>query len=263
MQRTRQQPAPLGGRIRRFFTGEYGPELGPENHEVISDGAPPPPRPPRPASSAGPLIDMRPISPPDLAMVYLKVQRLEAGVELVAETLKKAYGQLAGSIDALGERVGQPVEASDVRRSITDAMAPLDSAVGRLAETTEGFPLIVAAATDRLAERIDTARLEIEQNVLSLITRPWDGSLELDGAFAGMDQAVSALPTAVPEEDPPAVSPPEIRVVAPASRSFRVDRESGPTLPATPFDVEPVEQWAEPEPPDAEANSIWGAEQPN
>jgi hypothetical protein len=237
MQRTRQQPAPLGGRIRRFFTGEYGPELGPENHEVILEVEAPPPPPPRPrrAPAGGPMIDMRPISPPDLATVYLKVQRLEAGIGLIAETLKKVYGQLAGSIESLGEQVGQPIEAGEVRRIITDAMAPLDTAVARLAETTDGIPLIVAAATDRLAERIETARVELEHNVLSLLARPWDGGLELDGAFAGMDRAVSTLPTVVPEEEP------------------------GPSLPVIPFDMERVEQWAESEPSDPRATSIWEA----
>jgi hypothetical protein len=240
MQRATQQAGPpRNGRIWRFLTGDPDGEFA--SYEAV-DLEPDEVEPEMPDR----LVDVRAVSQPDLDIVYLKVQRLETGIQLISEALKKVYGNLARSIEELKEVTGGPGD-DRVERIVADAVEPLSEAVERIAGTTEELPLIIAAATDRLHHRIQTAWGHIEGNVIALMARPWDGSLELDGEFDAMNRSLRGLPNHAPIAHDPNPSSP-----------FRVVRSEESALPATPFDVEPVEHWAE-EDAEGSGDEIWGS----
>jgi len=114
------------------------------------------------------VIDIRPITPPDIETVYVKVQRLETGVRLVADTMKRAYVELADSLETIRQRLDRLASASDIRRYIEEAVEPLNQTVLEIVESSEGLPIILTTAADRMVEQIREARLEIEQRLSKL-----------------------------------------------------------------------------------------------
>jgi hypothetical protein len=180
MQTTPQNAATHGGRIRRFFLGEPdddpGPTLDLEHSPRGSNGGDP---------QANRVVDVRPVTAPDIGTVYLKVQRLEAGMRVIADTLKRSHMDLRRTMESLRDMlVAEPgarppvltssLSPQEVKRVVEEATQPLESALNGLAETMHGVPLVVSSAADRLAAMIETARADIEANVIALLAKPWN-----------------------------------------------------------------------------------------
>jgi hypothetical protein len=146
MQQTSQHPPPSrAGLLRRILLGEPDP---------------PPPPPPPPAPSHDPpdsqIFDARPITPPDMSLVYFRLERVEAGVKLIAETMKRAHSEVLAALrEVREEETGLSGPARDeIDALVRDALYPLRADLDEVLESVNGFPHILAAATDDLAERL-------------------------------------------------------------------------------------------------------------
>jgi hypothetical protein len=143
MQQTTQHPVPARtGLFRRILLGEPDP--------------PPPPPPPPIGPPGSQIFDARPITEPDMSLVYFRLERVEAGVKLIAETMKRACGEILTAIgEVRDEETGLAGPARDeIDALIREAVYPLRADLDELLETVNTFPHVLAAATDDLTERL-------------------------------------------------------------------------------------------------------------
>ena len=146
MQQTTQNPPPArAGLLKRILLGEPDPP-------------PPPPPPPMPGQETpgSQIFDARPITPPDMSLVYFRLERVEAGVKLIAETMKRAYSEVLAAIrEVREEETGLSGPARDeIDALVREALYPIRADVDELLESVNGFPHVLAAAADDLAERL-------------------------------------------------------------------------------------------------------------
>ena len=108
-------------------------------------------------------IDLR--SPPgDIAEAGRRIERLELGMQLIVETMKRSYGKLTAAIDQLAASTPIGLTALDVEHAVGEALRPLATSLDEVAETLRTFPYLVAAAADHVTERMEAARaLMVEQ----------------------------------------------------------------------------------------------------
>ena len=146
MQTTDQQAPPRTGLFRRILFGDAGPETP----VATSPDAP----------TSREVIDIRPITPPDLGVVYFRLERIEGqmermqdGLRLIAQTMKRACGELKVAME--GGHPGTTPE--DVERIVGAALQPLKASLQHLSGTVQAFPHLVAAAATDLSDRIDAA----------------------------------------------------------------------------------------------------------
>jgi hypothetical protein len=140
MQTAERRPT-RAGVIRRFLAGDGDGEVSEERLVPAT----------RPSVSrlAEDVIDLRPFDEPDLQLLHLRLDRLEAGVRLVAETMKRAFGEVASSLDELRDSPPADLE--------------------RLTEAVRGFPMIMAAAADHLDQRMEIAKAQILESVKDVV----------------------------------------------------------------------------------------------
>jgi hypothetical protein len=149
------------------------------------------------------------------------------------ETLKRSHVDLASAVEAAREQAAQGATGTQVEELVTAAVGPVNAAFGRLAESIEGFPHMLVAATDHMSERLDHAHLRLEKRLTSLLgsngrtvgfaggSNGTEGSNRARGAVARVTTGGNgtAMPAKIEEDEP---------------------------LPARPFELEPVEA---PQPP--------------
>jgi hypothetical protein len=123
-----------------------------------------------------------------------RLERLETGMALVAETMKRAFAQVYRSIEDVREQGSAP--NGRLERVLEESVASLKAAVEDLSEAVHRVPHILAAAAD-------------------------DITAQLEAASADAGEEKGALPFVAPGPEPSA--PAEL-------------------LPATPFELEPVEE---------------------
>jgi|SRR5712691_2601872 len=207
MQQTTERPtAPARqGFLRRLLSRRDGAPTTPDGD---SDGT---------ALAPHTVIDLR----DDLSAtqwrlaVSERIERLETGMFLVAETMKRAFGQVYQSIEDLRAEGSAP--NGRLEMILDESVSSLKAAVEDLSEAIHRVPYILAAAAD-------------------------DVTAQLEAASPGTGQEPASPPAIPPAREPRA--PAEI-------------------LPATPFELEPVEEQFVPmdEDPDAlDARKIWGLE---
>jgi hypothetical protein len=206
MQQTTERPTARRGLLRRLrLRGESAPAASQ-------------PAPPETATETSTVIDLRddvPAAQWRLAVAE-RLERLEEGMALVVETMKRAFSQVYGSIEDLrAERAGP---SEQLERILQESVASLKIAVEELSESIHRVPYVLAAAADDITAKLDT---------------PTSGT----GPDAG------PAPTALPDRD-----------------------HGGPAevMPATPFELEPVEDQFVPMEEDDDdrvhARQIWGME---
>jgi uncharacterized protein YoxC len=112
---------------------------------------------------AGPsdFIDLR-TSSSDLEEAHQRIERLEIGMRLMAETMKRTYGRLAVAIQELGGKMVVGTTVEDVQHVVADALQPVATALGEVAETLRTLPYLVAAAADHVTDRVEEARAATE-----------------------------------------------------------------------------------------------------
>jgi hypothetical protein len=106
-------------------------------------------------------------SPASIAEAHLRIQRLELGMQLIAETLKRSYGRLTAAIQELGARTPMETSVEEVQRVVSGALEPVAASLGEVAETLRRFPLLVAAAADHVTDRVEAARTVVEESTRS------------------------------------------------------------------------------------------------
>jgi hypothetical protein len=103
------------------------------------------------------VLDLRG-SPAGLEEAHLRIERLEFGMQLIAETMKRSYGRLTAAIQELGLRTPVGTSVEEVQRVVSGALEPVAASLGEVAETLRRFPLLVAAAADHVTDRVDAAQ---------------------------------------------------------------------------------------------------------
>lgn len=86
------------------------------------------------------LDQVRPDPIVDLLEMKRRVARLETGVRLVAETLRRVHSDLSAALSSLREEVVLTATSVDVRRIVTEALQPLEAALHSLAGTQRPGP---------------------------------------------------------------------------------------------------------------------------
>jgi len=154
---TAQRTSARAGRVWRFFAG------GPADTDVLDDGEP----------HADPVLDLAPppaveaMGPPDP-----RLERVEAGIRLLAEALKRVHQDLSNAVAEVRTEIARAATADDVATAASQAVLPLQDAVTRLTESTQSLPLILGAATERLASKVESTRVELEETVIALMSQP-------------------------------------------------------------------------------------------
>jgi uncharacterized protein YoxC len=109
-------------------------------------------------------IDLRPSST-DLEEAHQRIERLEIGMRVMAETMKRTYGRLAVAIDELGGKIVVGTTIDDVQEVVAGALQPVAAALGDVAETLRTLPYVIAAAADHVTERVEEARAATEADM--------------------------------------------------------------------------------------------------
>src|SRR5438552_18244397 len=78
------------------------------------------------------LIDLRPSSA-DVEEAHQRIERLEIGMRLMAETMKRTYGRLAVAIHDLGGKMVVGTSVEDVQEVVAEARQPVAVAGGDVA----------------------------------------------------------------------------------------------------------------------------------
>jgi hypothetical protein len=165
---TRASARQRGGLLRR---------LGRQNHSDIDEFSPS-----DLGNGSSEIIDIGPISEPDLGTLSFRVERLEAGVRLIVETMKRTYGDLASSIESLAQQLDVADARAMVERIVAEETGPLTTSIHELADAVQRFPHILAAAMDDLGLRMDSGRWKFERTLndgleaLRQLASPGDGN---------------------------------------------------------------------------------------
>jgi hypothetical protein len=209
MQQTTERPtaSPRQGFLRRFLSRGDGV---PPSHEVESDET---------ALTPHTVIDLRDDLPATQwrQVVSERLERLETGMSLVADTMKRAFAEVYRSVEDL--RVEGSAPGGQLERILDESVSSLKAAVEDLAEAIHRVPYILAAAADDITAKLDPS-----------------------SASAGTGGEAAPIHGVPPAREP--LVPAEI-------------------LPATPFELEPVEEQFVPmddDPGERDARKIWGLE---
>lgn len=200
IERAKARPRP--GFLRRFLVRNAGKRSEPAS-------------PPADPATSTRVIDLHEDLPAAQwrAVVSERLERLETGVSLVAETMKRAFIQVFRSIE---DRRGAPSGPDgELERIVADSFSSLESAVDDLAESIRQVPFVLAAAAEDI-----TAKLGATSSIV------------------GVDDGSQPIPAITSPSAPPE------------------------PLPATPFELEPVEEQFLPMdegPAGLEARRIWGS----
>ncbi len=130
------------GRLTRWLFGEEGNHAAPPAGEI-------------PTASVD-VIDVRTEPPTDLETLTLRIERLETGMRLMADAMKRAYSDLSNSIRTLTyEMKNDQSGRSDGDGTLQQSVASLNLRIDELLHSMRAFPHVLAAATDELSQRIE------------------------------------------------------------------------------------------------------------
>ncbi len=134
---------PQSGRLTRWIFGEK------DNPTVVAT--------PRelPTASAE-VIDIRPEAPTDLETLSYRMERLETGMRLMADAMKRAYGDLSNAIRTLTFEMRNDQGGSNDDGTVQQSVASLNLMIDELLHSMRAFPHVLAAATDELSQRIES-----------------------------------------------------------------------------------------------------------
>jgi predicted component of type VI protein secretion system len=124
------------------------------------------PRPPSPEAS---FADILPLADTEAAAISDRIDRLESGVRVMAESLQHALNEVAARLEAI-RREADFMMVARVERAVSEAIEPLNHSVTEVARSVEGLPNVVVSATDQLVERVERAQSQVKETVLDLAT---------------------------------------------------------------------------------------------
>lgn len=160
MDQSRSQ-TPQRGRLTRWLFGEEAARRATVEAEV--------------AAVTTDVIDIR-SEIPDLETVSLRIERLETGMRLMADAMKRAYGDLSNSIRTLTYEIkGHERGGSNEGTNLQQSVASLNLMIDELLHSMRAFPHVLAAATDELSQRIEAVE-ERTTETLGEMLRKTDGN---------------------------------------------------------------------------------------
>jgi hypothetical protein len=143
-----------GGRITRWFFGE-DPRTSSSGTDL--------------SATTPDVIDIRSGPAPDLETLAFRIERLETGLRLMVDTLRRTYGDLANSVRLLTYEVrnqhGKPNGGPNLQQSV----ASLNLMIDELVHSMRAFPHVLAVATDELAQRIETVETRTTKTLGELL----------------------------------------------------------------------------------------------
>lgn len=145
---TRARARRRGGLIRRFRRRD-------DEHDLT----------PSPATDPADIIDIRTVTESDLQRLILRMDKLEAGVRLMVETMKRTYGDLASSIETLAQQLDVADARNTVERIVAEEIGPLTTSIRDLSDTIQRLPHTLAAGMDDIGLRVDTGRWKLERTL--------------------------------------------------------------------------------------------------
>ncbi|MDP8957149.1 MAG: hypothetical protein M3N24_09360 [Actinomycetota bacterium] len=130
------------GQLTRWLFGEE------RNHSPAAVGE---------VTTASPeVIDIRTQPPSDLDTLAFRIERLETGMRLMADAMKRAYSDLSKSIRTLTyEMKTDQSGRSSGDGTLQQSVASLNLRIDELLHSMRAFPHVLAAATDELSQRIE------------------------------------------------------------------------------------------------------------
>lgn len=128
------------GRLTRWLFGEEAAQPSPAVREL-------------PTASAD-VIDVRTETPSDLETLALRMDRLETGMRLMADAMKRAYGNIANSMAALTYELKNS-DGKNGDAKLQQSVASLNLTIDELLHSMRAFPHVLAAATDELSHRME------------------------------------------------------------------------------------------------------------
>ncbi len=131
------------GRLTRWIFGD-------EDNTPTASTAPELPT--RPAE----VLDIRTEPPTDLETLTYRMERLETGMRLMADAMKRAYGDLSNAIRTLTFEMRNNQTSSNGDEKVQQSVASLNLTIDELLHSMRAFPHVLAAATDELSQRIES-----------------------------------------------------------------------------------------------------------
>ena len=89
-----------------------------------------------------------------------RIERLEAGLRLLAETMRRAFVRVSDDVRELRGDL-EHLPGLDIDRSVRDALAPLSRSLEELSDAVARVPHILAAATQHVDDRVASFRDEL------------------------------------------------------------------------------------------------------
>ena len=148
---------PQRGRLTRWVFGEEGERTAPVRAEL--------------PTAAADVIDVRTEPPADLDILALRIERLETGLRLMADAMKRAYGDLSNSIRTLTYEIRDDPGDSTEGTNLHQSVASLNLMIDELLHSMRAFPHVLAAATDELSQRIEAVETRTTETVGELLNR--------------------------------------------------------------------------------------------
>ncbi len=129
------------GRLTRWVFGDEGEHTAPPTRDLRT-GAPE-------------VIDVRTEPPTDLETLTVRIERLETGMRLMADAMKRAYTDLSDSIRTLTYEMKNDQGRSNGDGNLQQSVASLNLMIDELLHSMRAFPHVLAAATDELSQAIE------------------------------------------------------------------------------------------------------------
>jgi hypothetical protein len=181
--------------------------------------------------------------------IMARIERLETGMQLMAETMRRALTRLATRIDDAASAEAHP-PAEEVEQIVALALQPLAEALAGLADQVRMFPVVLASATDQVTDRIESVRADSaparrdrgngSAGVRVLPVTPFEleprrGGGAGRGPVAGQDRSADAGATA-PVTSPVPIGPPAAMAARLARRHQSRPMAAAPTV-SPPTDI--------------------------
>jgi hypothetical protein len=130
------------GRLTRWIFGEEGNPTATSTARELS-------------TAPAEVLDIRAEAPNDLETLTYRMERLETGMRLMADAMKRAYGDLSNATRALTFEMRKAQGGPKGDGAVQQSVASLNLTIDELLHSMRAFPHVLAAATDELSQRID------------------------------------------------------------------------------------------------------------
>ena len=180
-----------------------GPQRGGLLRRIFPDftSAPAVPAPAAAAVRTARVVEARPIRNPDLESIALRIDRLEQGTRLLAETVKRAFAQMAAAVDEARLESSRATTAG-VDAAVAQRLEPVVTSLEQLSRAVERFPQILAMSTDAVMGQVERSTNRAQENVIHVLASAASGApVSGDDALAPQRFDVEPLEESAPRSE--------------------------------------------------------------